>query len=301
MRKAATLYIFGFMLLIVVLIFMSHALAIVQRVAVVDSITGSAKLIRDGEGAPVSLKVGQLVHAGDVIRTGPDGSVELRWARWAGAMRIKIGPDTKFTVKRAVTNRSTGVEESRLRVDEGSIWVRLRRALAGKSKFEVETPTAVAAVRGTIFRVTVRSDGTSEVSVWKGTVSVETEKGEAVTVSDGASVVVGQAVGGGPEPMSEAEQEEWLGQTSVIGPLLEVDSPADGMTLETTSCTVSGRTEPDCTVTASGAAATVSKDGKFSTTIELGAGEQVIEVKATAPDGAATTIARTVSVTPSAP
>ena len=296
MRKAATLYIFGFMLLIVVLIFMSHALAIVQRVAVVDSITGSAKLIRDGQGAPVPLELGKLVHAGDVIRTGPDGSVELRWARWAGAMRIKIGPNTKFTVKRAVTNRSTGVEESRLRVDEGSIWVRLRRALAGKSKFEVETPTAVAAVRGTIFRVTVRSDGTSEVSVWKGTVSVETEKGEAVTVSDGASVVVGQAVGGGPEPMSEAEQEEWLGQTSVIGPLLEVDSPADGMTLETTSCPVSGRTEPDCTVTASGSAVAVSKDGKFSTTIELAAGEQVIEVKATAPDGSETAIARTVSV-----
>jgi len=296
MRKAATLYIFGFMLLVVVLIFMSHALAIVQRVAVVDSITGSAKLIRDGQGAPVPLELGKLVHAGDVIRTGPDGSVELRWARWAGGMRIKIGPNTKFTVKRAVTNRSTGVEESRLRVDEGSIWVRLRRALAGKSKFEVETPTAVAAVRGTIFRVTVRGDGTSEVSVWKGTVSVETEKGEAVTVSDGASVVVGQAVGGGPEPMSEAEQEQWQEHASVIGPFLQVDSPADGMTLETTSCAVSGRTEPDCTVTASGSAVAVSKDGKFSTTIELGAGEQVIEVKATAPDGSETGVARTVSV-----
>jgi hypothetical protein len=296
MRKAATLFIFGFMLLVVLLIFMSHSLAIVQRVAVVDSITGSAKLIRDGEGAPMSLKVGQLVHAGDVIRTGPDGSVELRWARWAGAMRIKIGPNTKFTVKRAVTNRSTGAEESRLRVDEGSIWVRLRRALAGKSKFEVETPTAVAAVRGTVFRVTVHRDGRSEVSVWKGTVSVETEKGGAVTVSDGASVVVGEAVGGGPEPMSEAEEEEWLGQTSVIGPFLEVDSPADGMTLETSSCAVSGRTEPDCTVTASGAVATVSKDGKFSTTIELAAGEQVIEVKATAPDGSETAIGRTISV-----
>lgn len=95
--------------------------------------------------------------------------------------------------------------------------------------------------------------------------------------------------------MSEAEEEEWLGQTSVIGPFLEVDSPADGMTLETSSCTVSGRTEPDCTVTVSGAAATVSKEGKFSATIELAAGEQVIEVKATAPDGSETVVARKVT------
>jgi hypothetical protein len=238
------------------------------------------------------------VHAGDVIRTGPDGSVELRWARWAGGMRIRIGPDTTFTVKRAVVNRSTGREESRLRVDEGSVWVRLRRALTGKSKFEVETPTAVAAVRGTIFRVTVHRDGTSEVSVWQGTVSVEAEKGGAVTVSDGASLVVGQAIGGGPQPMTEAEQEQWYEQTSVIGPFLEVDSPADGMALETTSCAVSGRTEPDCTVTAGGVAAAVSREGKFSITVELAEGEQLVEVKATAPDGSETAISRTVTVPP---
>jgi hypothetical protein len=68
------------------------------------------------------------------------------------------------------------------------------------------------------------------------------------------------------------------------------------MTLETTSCAVSGRTEPDCALTINGSTADLSKDGKFSTTIELVAGEQVIEVKATAPDGSETAIARTVWV-----
>jgi hypothetical protein len=117
-----------------------------------------------------------------------------------------------------------------------------------------------------------------------------------VTVSDGASVTVGQAIGGGPRPMTEAEQEQWYQQTSVIGPFLEVDSPADGMALETTSCDVSGRTEPDSTITIGDSPATVGKDGKFSTTIELTEGEQVVEVKATAPDGSETAIARTVTV-----
>ena len=35
-------------------------------------------------------------------------------------MRIKIGPNTKFTVKRAVRNRTKETEESVLRIDEGS-------------------------------------------------------------------------------------------------------------------------------------------------------------------------------------
>ena len=261
-----------------------------------DSLTGSAEVVKNGEGKSVALKVGQLVHAGDVIRTGADGSVELRWARWAGAMRIKVGPSTTFTVKRAVTNRSNGEEESRLRVDEGTIWVRLRKALTGKSKFEVETPTAVAAVRGTVFSVTVKGDGTSEVSVWKGVVEVAPAKGGAVTVSDGSSFAVSRAVGGAPQPMSEAEQEQWQQQASVIGPFLAVDEPADGAALTSQLVTVSGRTEPDCTVAVNGATVPVSKEGKFSATIQLAAGAQTVEVKATAPEGSETVVARGVSV-----
>jgi len=299
MRQAATLFIFGTLLMIVVLIFLSHSLAIIQRVAVVDTVDGGASLLRQEK--PLPLEVGKLVHAGDVIHTDADSSVELRWARWAGGTRIKLGPSTKFTVKRAVTNRSSGEEESRLRLDEGSIWVRLRRALAGKSKFEVETPTAVAAVRGTIFKVTVDPDGASHISVWKGSVAVEPTKGGAVSVSDGSSVTVGGAVGGPPQAMTEAEQEEWQTQTSVIGPFLQLDSPSAGQQLQTKSLTISGRTEPDCSVTINGTATLIAKDGAFTTTADMPPGVQLIEVTSTAPDGAETTIARTVSVTPSAP
>ncbi len=296
MRQAATLFIFGLLLLIVVFIFLSHSLAIVQRVAVVDSLTGSAEVVKNGEGPPVGLKVGQLVHAGDVIRTGADGSVELRWARWAGGMRIKVGPNTTFTVKRSVVNRSSKDAESRLRVDAGTIWVRIRKALTGKSKFEVETPTAVAAVRGTTFSVTVERDGTSQVTVWKGAVEVAGAKGGAVVVSGGSSFTAGQAVGGAPQPMSEAEQEQWQQQTSMIGPFLAVEAPGDGATLASPSVTVSGRTEPDSELTVNGTTTAVSKEGHFSAAIELAAGAQTVEVRATAPDGSETVVGRRVSV-----
>jgi hypothetical protein len=297
MRQAATLFIFGFLLLIIFFIFLSHSLAIIQRVAVVDTVSGKAEVLRDGTGAPAALEAGRLVHAGDIIRTGADGLVELRWARWAGGLRIKIGPNTKFTVKRAVRNRTKETEESVLRLDEGTVWVRLRKALTGKSKFEVETPTAVAAVRGTIFQVTVDAKGDTHVSVWEGTVSVKPTKGGEINVVEGTALSAGAAVGGQPTALSETEQEEWLAQTSVIGPFLEVREPMDGAKV-TGACAVSGRTEPDTKITVNDEPVAVNKDGAFKVTVPLEPGPQVVTIRAVASDSSATTMLRQVTVSP---
>jgi hypothetical protein len=300
MRQAATLFIFGLLLLIIFFIFLSHSLAIVQRVAVVDTVRGKAEVLRDGTGAPAALEAGKLVHAGDVIHTGADGAVELRWARWAGGMRIKIGPNTKFTVKRAVRNRTKETEESVLRVDEGTVWVRLRKALSGKSKFEVETPTAVAAVRGTIFQVTVDEYGETRISVWEGTVAVAPANGSEVNVTEGTALTAGEAVGGPPQALDESEREAWLAQTSVIGPFLEVREPAEGLEVAG-DCTVSGRTEPDSSLTVNEEPVSVTKEGAFKATVEFPPGPQVLTVHAVAPDGSEATVIRQVTVRPAQP
>jgi hypothetical protein len=299
MRQAATLFIFGLLLLIIFFIFLSHSLAIVQRVAVVDTVSGKAEVLRDGTGEPAALEAGKLVHAGDVIHTGADGAVELRWARWAGGMRIKVGPNTKFTVKRAVRDRTKETEESVLRLEEGTMWVRLRKALTGKSKFEVETPTAVAAVRGTIFQVTVDPAGETRVSVWEGTVAVKPSGGGAVNVAEGTAVTAGEAVGGQPQALDEAEQEECLAQISVIGPYLEVREPEEGSEA-TGEVKVTGRTEPDTTLTVNEKPITVTGEGAFKAAVQFEPGPQVVTVKALAPDGSETTVMRQVTVQPAA-
>jgi len=299
MRQAATLFIFGFALLLVFLVFFTKSFAIVQRVAVVDLVTGSGRVQVHGRGELVPLQVGRLVRAGDVVRTGPDSSVELRWVRWAGGARIKLGPNTTFTVKRAVRNRSTGKEESRLRVDEGTLWIRLRKALRGKSKFEVETPTAVAAVRGTVFRVAVAPDGTSRISVWEGAVSVTAEGREEITISGGHSAAVGSQVeAAAPRALSPAEEDEWLTHASILGPFLAVDSPEDGATLAEGAVVVSGRAEPDCRVFVEGQPVPLSRDGAFSLSVALDEGANVLHVTAEADDGRQTTSTRDLVVMP---
>ena len=295
MRRAATALIFGFGLLMIFWVYLVHSLAIVQRVAVVDVVAGQADVLVHGKGEPVPLEVGKLVRAGDLVRTGPESSVELRWVRWAGGMRIEIGPETRFEVTRAITNTRKKTEDCRLRVDFGRIWVRVRKAITGRSKFEVETPTVVAAVRGTVFSVAVDASGVSEVQVYEGQVSVVGRDGAATTLTAGSRTAVAPRQGAAEtQPLTAEEKEEWERHHCLIGPFLVVDSPTDGVLAETGSCTVSGRVERGAQVFVNTGPVELSKQGEFSLLVPLSAGINTIVVTARDPSGRENTIVRTV-------
>jgi len=296
MRQAATLMIFLFALALIFGISLSHSLVIVQRLAVVDVAEGRAEVFVHGRGDPVPLEVGKLVRAGDVVRTGPRSSVELRWVRWAGGMRIKIGENTRFKVIRSIVNRRTKETKARLGLDLGKIWVRLREALIGRSKFEVETPTVVAAVRGTVFSVAVAKDGTSQVEVLEGEVAVARRDGATATLTGGSETCIApgqQALE--TQPLTSEELEQWRTQTSMIGPFLAVSSPADEVLVEEASCTVSGRVEPGAEVFVNGRQVEVSAKAEFLLTVPLEAGPNILAVSARDAAGRETTVVRTVT------
>lgn len=301
MRMTATALIFLFGLLAIIAGYLSHSLVILQRVVYVDRVVGRAEVFVHGRGAPVPLQAGKLVREGDVVRTGPDSSVELRWLKWAGGMRTKIGPQTRFRVKRAVVNRSTKDEESRLRVDIGKVWVRLRKALRGRSKFEVETPTVVAAVRGTVFSVSVGPGGVSEVEVYEGRVAVEGPRGAAATLGRGSQTTAGKGQRTLQiHPMTPEDLAQWTAESCIIGPFLEVSAPAEGEAVEGDSVSVVGRAEPEVRVLVNDQQAKVSTTGEFSAEARLEPEANTVTVTARDDAGRETTIIRGVSRVPAA-
>jgi hypothetical protein len=296
MRMTAMALIFLFGLVAIFAAYLSHSLVILQRYAVVDAVQGTADLLVHGRGKPVPLQVGRLVRAGDVVRTGRNSSVELRWVRWVGGMRIKIGPETRFTVKKATVNRSTKEEESRLRVDLGRIWVRLRQALRGRSKFEVETPTVVAAVRGTVFSVLVDAAGASRVQVYEGQVSIKGASGAAATLSAASETTVSAEQRAlETRPLTPAQLEQWQDETSIVGPFLEVSRPTDGERLAGDSVPVAGRTEPGVVVLADGHKLEVSESGEFSSQVALKPGAAALTITARDAAGRQSTVRRALS------
>jgi hypothetical protein len=296
MRRAAVVIIFGFGLLMVLWVCFVHSFWIVQRLVVVDVVEGKVEVLVHGRGDPVPLEVGELVRAGDVIRTGSGSLVELRWVRWAGGMRIKIGENTHFRVIRSITNRKTKETNARLGLDLGKIWVRVREALTGKSKFEVETPTVVAAVRGTVFSVAVAEDGTSQVEVLEGEVAVARRDGPGTILTGGSHSHFSpgqQAVE--TRPLAGDEMEAWMRQASLLGPFLAVNSPADGAVVTEPSCGVSGRAEPGAEVFVNGRAIEPSREAEFLTSVPLEPGPNTVAVTVRDSAGRETTLVRTVS------
>jgi len=307
MRMTATALIFIFGLAMIIVGYVAHSLVILQRFAVVDRVEGQVQVYVHGRGAPLPLQKGKLVRAGDVILTGPKSSAELRWVEMAGGARVRIGPDTRFTVMRALTNRRTKDEESRLRVDTGTIWVRLRKLLTGRSKFEVETPTVVAAVRGTSFQVAVGRDGQSRLEVYEGTVWVTGAEGGSATLTAGSETTwaKGQKAGevrplagsAGFQPAGRAGSQP----AAPPGPFLEVTSPAEGEQFGGNVIRVAGRAQLGTAVLVNGVILPTTVDGGFETTVPAPAGSGTVVVVARDGEGRQTSISRTVRAPSGAP
>lgn len=117
-------------------------------------------------GAWSEAEIGTEVLPNDVVQVGPESSCEIQIGAIATVM---LEPDTEVTVRDIYAE--TSGSGARIAVGAGSVVSRVAR-LAGTDEFAVETRTTVAGVRGTLFKTTVETDGTTKVAVAEGTVSV---------------------------------------------------------------------------------------------------------------------------------
>ncbi len=133
------------------------------------------------------------VREGQAVETGADGSAVLELADQS---RIKLAPSSLAEVLAArrhansadaVSGTSDGLFAGALRLLRGSVEVFATKVLRAKP-LEVSTPTAVAGVRGTQYRVgyDAAPDRSSRVEVIEGKVRFD-----AATVAGGADVAAG--------------------------------------------------------------------------------------------------------------
>ncbi len=128
----------------------------------VTSLKGSVTVRRAGAGAG-ALRMGDMVAAGDEIATGPNSEAEIRTVSGA---RIRVFPESRLRV----ADRSGRFGEF-VHVFLGSIKVWIAKVSGRPNPHSITTPTAVIAVRGTIFAVFVNAEDTL-VAVDEGEVAV---------------------------------------------------------------------------------------------------------------------------------
>ena len=111
----------------------------------------------------IPAQIGTVVRLGDIIKTSLSQRVDLQTR---GGTTLRIKETSSLEIKRI------SADEQRLLLQKGSVFADVKRKSA-KEKFDVVTPTAIAGVRGTVFKVEVdEENGKSSIKVLEGKVSM---------------------------------------------------------------------------------------------------------------------------------
>lgn len=116
--------------------------------------------VRSGTQA---LIPGSSLSPGDGVRTGKDGFATIRLA---DGSTLELKPDSEVVLESVRKSPLAEGSEAKFLLRSGRAEAAVQKRPAGGARFEVRTPIAVAAVRGTRFRVAsdaARQTATSEV------------------------------------------------------------------------------------------------------------------------------------------
>lgn len=132
--------------------------------AVLTSMYGDVQ-VRHGAGGYAPAKLNEVLKPNDGVRTGASSRAEISVANGG---YVRMDENSQLLITGLDSGGTTSFQAL-----AGGLWVTIEKALGGSGKFEVRMPSAVASVKGTVFRCTVDEDGTSETYVYEGAVDVE--------------------------------------------------------------------------------------------------------------------------------
>ncbi len=142
--------------------------ASVPRQAEVSSAAGQVEWLKSGEATWQAASAGQKLGGGDKVRTGENSEAVLMFD---DESKIQLFADSEFSIQTLTKNSASEELESVLAIMKGKLRADVT-PLKGGSKFEIETPAVVAAVRGTTLFITINPDGTVSITSDSGAVEL---------------------------------------------------------------------------------------------------------------------------------
>ncbi|MBD3345614.1 MAG: hypothetical protein GF401_11180 [Chitinivibrionales bacterium] len=134
-----------------------------QPVARVGALEGKAGMLRKGSENWRNVRPNMPLKVGDQLYTQPESFVEIRYSK---GQILRMDESTKITIEES-SEKTTKTKSS-----IGRIWVNMKKMVTQGDEFQVATPTAVAAIRGTVFNINTDKDSSTSVDVYDGKVAV---------------------------------------------------------------------------------------------------------------------------------
>lgn len=181
--------------------------ATAKQFATLDVLGGTVDVRAAGAEAFHAGAHGDTLRVGDIVRTASDGRAEIEY--FDGSV-TRLDFDTEFTLEELTSQGSSkdivGTQSG------GNTFNRVTHLTDSQSRFEVDTPTATASVKGTAFAVRVDELGTSDIWVVEGVVMAVLDDGMRVKVHSGRGITIDpDGTSDGVYVLTDAQLgEDWL-------------------------------------------------------------------------------------------
>ena len=151
--------------------------------AVVIAVKGPATIVR-ADGERIEAAVGTKLYSGDQVDTAQEQSVRMQFADQS---ELQVLPNSIVVLDKLSQHKHTGMVDTRIRLNNGRVntWV---EKLKPDSHYEIKTPAATTAVRGTSYRLSAEGGQISRAEVTTGVIEVAAG-GTAKNVEEGYGIV----------------------------------------------------------------------------------------------------------------
>ncbi len=154
-----------------------------------DKVSGEVWIRPNGQTRLLKLAPGQALGVGDEVRVGA-GRAEIRFA---DGSRLTLAPNSVVIFNALTRYANTGMVDTRLRLNKGHSRNQVNPLHSPGGRYEISTPNAIAAVRGTDFRLAYTGNAT-HLAVEEGTVELSASGvRHQVPAGHGMSVAQGEA------------------------------------------------------------------------------------------------------------
>jgi len=177
------------------------------------TLTGSVELQNQGSSIWEEAETGMTLKAGSWVRTAPDSDAVLTFFN---GTTVKLEPGTVLLVEKAEGVRENQLTTIVLKQRLGRTWSRVTKLADPGSHYEIQTPSASALVRGTLFVTEVDETGATSVQTIEGLVSVSAEGEEVFLPAGRQTTVKPGAPPSEPVPLSHVASDS-TGDTEVLG------------------------------------------------------------------------------------
>ena len=145
----------------------SKRMAAAASRAVATLVEGEVQIMAGGDNTWRSLSPNAILKEGDKVRVLDNGRLELVLDN-----RSVLRLAANSTLELKEVERKPEKETYRFALSLGKMWTRVTQLLGFGSKYQVDTPTAITAVQGTVYDLQVDSDQQTRVRVHSGSVQV---------------------------------------------------------------------------------------------------------------------------------